>query len=92
MASSASEDEKILRERELLEQLCQKEEVLLKELERVRRAKRNAEERLEKMTPLPPRANQPRRQGMRLSLPPFVASQRLDPLQRDGMTPCLPIC
>lgn len=71
MESSASEDEKILRDREQLEQLIQRRDAVALELERIQRGIKRLEERIERKSAMPERSNQSRRQAIHV---PTVAS------------------
>jgi predicted PP-loop superfamily ATPase len=67
MESSASEDEKILRDQEELEQLTRKEEAAASNLERIRRAIKLVKERIERKSAMPERFNQSKRQAIHVS-------------------------
>jgi len=67
MESSASEDEKILRDQEELEQLTLKEEAAASHLERIRRAIKLVKERIERKSAMPERFNQSKRQAIHVS-------------------------
>lgn len=67
MASSGSEDEKILQDKEKLEKLEQEAIALRSQLERLERGKQMLKERIERRSAVPEKPNQAKRLAIHLS-------------------------